>query len=63
MVLGRILKIFRKKYWFLRSLQFFENENFDVRAPGGVCANKNFFLQMVSEQVNLIHETPAYGKI
>ena len=22
-----------------------------------------FFLQMVSEQVNLIHETPAYGKI
>ena len=22
-----------------------------------------FFLQMVLEQVNLIHETPAYGKI
>ena len=22
-----------------------------------------FFLQMVSEQVNLIHETPGYGKI
>ena len=23
----------------------------------------NFFLQMVLEQVNLIHGTPAYGKI
>ena len=45
------------------SLRFFENENFGARPLGGACANKFFFLQMVSEQVNPIHETPVYGKI
>ena len=38
----------------------FEN---GVHAPSGVCENKLFILQMVLEQVNLIHEIPAYGKI
>ena len=29
----------------------------------GAGVNTFFFLQMVSEQVNLIHVTPGYGKI
>ena len=62
-VLGRILQIFRKKYSFLRSLRFFENENFAAYALSGVCANNFFFYKWSQTQVNLIHETPAYGKI
>ena len=42
-VLGRILQIYRKKYSFLRSLRFFENENFAARALSDVCANFFFF--------------------
>ena len=54
---------FQKKIFIFKVPWIFENENFAVHALGGACANKFFFLQMVSEQVNLIHETHPYGKI
>ena len=40
---------------FLLSFRFFKNENFGAHALGGACGKFFFFLQMVSEQVNLIH--------
>ena len=53
--------IFQKKIFIFKVPAIFENENFAARALGGGCA-KNFFF-MVSEQVNLNHERPPYGKI
>ena len=32
-VRGSFVPIFIKKYWYLSPLEFFENENFDARAP------------------------------
>ena len=47
----------------LRTLRFFANENFATRALGGGCVKHFIFFLMVSEQVNLNHERPPYGKI